>query len=140
MPTMADRAARMTFTLRNVAPKLTSWLRSRSWAQVDLAVIAVATLPLYVILFRVNAFDLFHDWSRDHENWQLDEIIVLAFFLGLAAMVFSWRRLRDLKRERIEKENVEQDAYVSARRDPLPASPTANASWRKFQSGQAMCQ
>jgi diguanylate cyclase (GGDEF)-like protein len=105
--------------LRDHFDRTVAWLKGRSRAQADLAVIAAVTVPLYLILFYVNAFDLFHEWSRAHESWQLDEIIVLAFFLGLAAMAFSWRRLLDLKREKIAKESVEQHAFVSARRDPL---------------------
>ena len=76
--------------LRDYFDRTVAWLKGRSRAQADLAVIAALTIPLYFFLFHVNAFDLFHEWSRDHEGWQLDELIVLAFFLGLAAMVFGW--------------------------------------------------
>ena len=68
--------------LRDYLDRTIAWLKGRSRAQADLAVIAAVTVPLYLILFYVNAFDLFHEWSRDHESWQLDEIVVLAFFLG----------------------------------------------------------
>jgi diguanylate cyclase (GGDEF)-like protein len=104
---------------RNFASEVASWLGDRSRAQVDLAVIAILAVPLYLLLFYLNAFDHFHDWSRSHETWQLDEIIVLTFFLGLAFMAFSWRRLKDLKHARTERQDIEQRAFAVARRDVL---------------------
>ena len=105
--------------LRDYFDRTVAWLKGRSRAQADLAVIAAFTMPLYFILFHVNAFDLFHEWSRDHEGWQLDELIVLAFFLGLAAMVFGWRRLKELRGETSHRASLEQAAFTVARRDIL---------------------
>lgn len=104
---------------RNFARSVTAWIGNRSRAVKELVLIGVLLPPLFVVLLWANAFDLFHGWSRHHEHWQLDEIVVLAFFLGLAAMVFSWRRLRELKRETSSRKDVEKNAFEIERRDVL---------------------
>jgi uncharacterized membrane protein YfcA len=78
-------------SIRQVFGKVAAWLRSRTRAQIDFIVIVLMAIPAYLVLVTINAFDLIHDWSRAHENWQADEILALGFCLGIASIVFGWR-------------------------------------------------
>jgi hypothetical protein len=63
-----------------MAEKLRHWLRGMPQAQRDLVVILALSVPVYVFLVWLDAFDLFFKYSRSHEDYQLDELVALVFF------------------------------------------------------------
>jgi diguanylate cyclase (GGDEF)-like protein len=95
------------------------WYHARTRAQRDLIVIALVAIPTYLVLLAFDAFDLVYDWTRLHEDWQLDELVALLFTLGLAAIVYSWRRLSDLRGEISRRRDAEEEANRLARYDVL---------------------
>jgi diguanylate cyclase (GGDEF)-like protein len=125
----------MKVQLKGVVDKMVTWYRDRTRAYVDLAVIAAAVVPLYLFLIHINAFDLTYAWSRQHEDWQADELISLAFCLGLAAIIFSWRRLADLRGEISQRQDAEREANRLARHDLLTGLPNR----RHFLEDFAIC-
>ena len=65
---------------------------------IELILIAVFSIAVYV-------FSSFHDiledivrFSRTHEGWELDEIVIVFIFLVFALAVFSIRRWLELKK------------------------------------------
>lgn len=56
-------------------------------------IIYVATFAgLLSVLLAADAFDLLYEWSRAHESWQLDEIILAVCALGFVNFAFVLRR------------------------------------------------
>jgi hypothetical protein len=51
---------------------------------------AAVTL-LYLIM--MDGFDRFYDWSRQHEDWELDELVLTAAILSFALAVFAIRQI-----------------------------------------------
>ena len=47
------------------------------------------------LAYRIELFEIFYQWSRAHEEWQVDEIFTafIIFTIGLA--IFSFRRWRE---------------------------------------------
>jgi len=76
-------------------------------------------IPTYLFLLAFDVFDLAYDWTRTHEDWEIDELIGLLFALGLAAIVYSWRRLSDLRNEISRRIVAEEEANRLARYDVL---------------------
>jgi len=71
----------------------------RRRAIVDLWVIAGLACAAFTVLAAVDGFERFAAWSRAHEAWQLDELLMLAGVLMVSAAAFAARRWRDLLAE-----------------------------------------
>ncbi|MBW4706230.1 EAL domain-containing protein [Roseobacter sp. YSTF-M11] len=77
---------------------------------------AIITWP---ILAEMELFERFYAYSRAHEDWDLDELVLLIGNLTIAlifSILFQWRRLKKLTAER---EMQRQRAEKNARHDPL---------------------
>ncbi|WP_158968352.1 putative bifunctional diguanylate cyclase/phosphodiesterase [Chachezhania sediminis] len=94
-----------------------------------LAIVAI-TLVLWQIAVTLELFERFHEFSRQHEDWELDEIGILVLLSSVAtggALIWRWRHLSQALRERDEAQRqAEQHAWF----DPL----TGLANRRYFQS------
>jgi diguanylate cyclase (GGDEF)-like protein len=109
-----------------------TWYRGKSRSYIDLLLVAAMVAPLYVYLLQIDAFDAVFDWSRSHEDWEIDELFALAFCLGLIAIVFSWRRLVDLRREMKRRREAEAAAHRLARHDALTGLPNRRSFLEEF--------
>jgi diguanylate cyclase (GGDEF)-like protein len=102
---------------------ITTWFRNASSARRDLVVIAILAVPLYAILLAFDAFDVVFWWTIQHASYELEEFLALLFCLGIIAMVYGFRRLRDLRQEVAQRQKAEEGARWLARHDPLTALP-----------------
>jgi predicted signal transduction protein with EAL and GGDEF domain len=71
-----------------------------------------------------------YDWAIklfrfavDHEDWYIDDMMFMVFVLGLAMIVYGFRRYKDISREIAERITAEQEARNLARHDPLTGLP-----------------
>ena len=117
-----------------MAEKLRNWLKGMPQAQRDLIVILALSVPVYAFLLWIDAYDLFFQYSRSHEDYQLDELVALLFFVGLAAIVFSARRIIDLRKEMQERRAAEGEAQRLARHDALTGLPNRRRFLEEFNS------
>jgi diguanylate cyclase (GGDEF)-like protein len=58
-----------------------------------------------------------------HENWKIDDLIFVSFLLGIAWMVYGFRRYQDVSREIKARIRAELEARDLARHDPLTGLP-----------------
>ncbi|MEZ5829313.1 MAG: EAL domain-containing protein [Hyphomicrobiales bacterium] len=110
------------------------WLKGMPRAQRDLIVILALAVPVYALLIWADAFDSFFEFSRSHEDYQLDEFVALLFFIGLAAIVFSVRRILDLRSEIRQRRAAEDEAHRLARHDPLTGLPNRRRFLEEFNT------
>ncbi len=61
--------------------------------------------------------------TRSHEDWQLDELVTVIVFLGLASLLYAIRRLRQSRREMARRRFAEDEAGHLARHDALTGLP-----------------
>ncbi len=69
-----------------------------------------------------SSFDLFEkifEFSRSHENYELDDIIASLFALPAILLIFSVRRILDLRKEMKLRERAQDKARQLASIDPL---------------------
>lgn len=61
----------------------------------DAVLAVIAVFVLFAIFAYVDAFDLLYETTRAHEDWELDEAVLLVFALPLPLAWFAFRRWRD---------------------------------------------
>jgi diguanylate cyclase (GGDEF)-like protein len=59
----------------------------------------------------------------DYADWELDDIIFVAFIMNIAVMIYSFRRYRDISKEIKSRISAEAEARNLARHDPLTGLP-----------------
>jgi diguanylate cyclase (GGDEF)-like protein len=114
-------------TISKPLHSLVAWYERQNRATTDLIIIGVVGLPIYLLAMWYEVLHLVLELTSEHKNHELDWLIVLIFCLGIAAMVFSIRRVVDLRREVAERRKAEAEAYQLARLDVLTGLP--NRRW-----------
>ena len=61
----------------------------------DAVIAIIAIIVLYAAFAHFDAFDLLYETTRAHEDWELDEAVLLVVALPLPLAWFSYRRWRD---------------------------------------------
>ena len=117
------------------AQRAAAWYRGRSRAQRDLLVILALALPLYAMIRTVDVVDQRYGRTLHTLFWEFGEVVGLLFCLGLAFMVFAWRRLSDLKSEIAQRQEAEREAHRLAHHDILTGLPNR----RRFLEEFAAC-
>lgn len=117
-----------------MAGKAVGWVRGLTRSQVDLIVIAALAIPVLLLLIWTDALERFYDYSRVHEAYELDEFIAFLFWLGLVAIIFSLRRIADLRRAMAQREAAEEEAHRLARHDALTGLPNRRRFLEDFIS------
>jgi hypothetical protein len=85
-----------------------------------LCIISAAVIGV-ILAYYIDVFEIFYQWSRGHEEWQIDEIFTAFVVLTIGLAIFSFRRWREqvsehaeLLRLMVEKEKMIielQEAY-----------------------------
>lgn len=99
----------------------TSWLRTPLGFDVVFSVLLLG--PMGFVVVYLDMLDNFYAFSEMHPTWQLGRIVSAIFFLGLGGLVFSVRRLWDLRREILRRRSAEDEAHRLARHDALTGLP-----------------
>ena len=86
----------------------TSGAHHRTRARNDLILLAIASILIFAVLVRMQAFERFHAWSRRREAWQLDEVLIAIAVLAVASAFYALRRWLDLRREIVRREMAEE--------------------------------
>ncbi|MGP1257102.1 MAG: PAS domain S-box protein [Kiloniellales bacterium] len=67
-----------------------AWIR-------DLVVAILFAVLLVATLVSLDAFEAIYEFSRQHEDWDLDEVIMAIAVLGFVSSWFAWRRWREVR-------------------------------------------
>lgn len=66
---------------------------------IDLLIVAAGTVTGTIIMVLFDFYEKFHEFSRLHEEWELDDISVGVFLLAIGLGWFAIRRIGDALRE-----------------------------------------
>ena len=75
----------------------------------DLLLIIIATSIIAYILISIDAFELFTDFANNHEEYELDEVILILLVGAFSLLWYSFRRFQEIKelKKIIENNNKE---------------------------------
>ena len=77
--------------------KLQHWSKGTK-ARLDIAVVLLLVGGMWLFLHSFEAFEEFYEFSRAHEDWELDEIILFLVVLPIPLIWFALRRAREAQR------------------------------------------
>lgn len=97
--------------------------KSRLIQQGEAGVVLLVAFILAWLFIYIDAFELFTDFVKQQENWELDELASVVFVVSLASIVLLFRRSREMRREIDWREEAEAEANKLARHDPLTGLP-----------------
>lgn len=79
----------------------------------ELLCIIIAAIFGVILAYSIELFEIVYQWSRAHEEWQVDEIFTAFIVLTIGLAIFSFRRWREqvrghaeLLRSMVEKEKM----------------------------------
>ncbi len=87
----------------------------KSKPKTELLIIFISSIFVFLLAYRYNILEEVVDYTRRHEDWQLDELVIVAVYLMLAFAIYSFRRWRDVQvsRKRLAQKNAELQAAFS---------------------------
>ncbi|QFT31769.1 Cyclic di-GMP phosphodiesterase Gmr [Labrenzia sp. THAF82] len=89
----------------------------------EVAITLVGLAAMTLVLAELDAFERIYDFSRAHENYELDEILTALFASPVILLVFAFRRVRDLKKEIRRRVTAEAELRHLAQTDLLTGLP-----------------
>jgi diguanylate cyclase (GGDEF)-like protein len=93
----------------------------------DLIIIAVVNIVMFIIFLKYDFLEILYQFSRQHEGFELDEIIPLGVTVALSLLIFSYRRIKELGRM---AQTLEHLSLI----DPLTNLPNRRAGQIKVMS------
>jgi PAS domain S-box-containing protein len=79
----------------------------------NLIIICIGLFAAVALAVQLEVFDRFNKWPITHDEWLIDQILVMLVLVGLAAGIFSWRRLRQLRAEIIRRQIAEESLLAT---------------------------
>ncbi len=79
----------------------------------DLIIISIISICVFILASMINAFEIFFEYSRAHDDWELDEIAIVLIIAAFALGIFSWRRWHELKQELIYRKWIQSQWKVA---------------------------
>ena len=91
----------------------------KSKPKAELFIILISSIFVFLLAYRHNILERVVNFAQQHENWQLDEVLIVSVYLMLAFAIYSFRRWRDVQasRDRLAQKNEElQAAFTEIKR------------------------
>ena len=82
----------------------------------DLIIITMISVLIFFLASLIDAFELFFEFSRAHDNWELDEIVMVLIIIAFSLAIFSWRRWCELGQELKYRQWIESQLYAAKQR------------------------
>jgi two-component system, cell cycle sensor histidine kinase and response regulator CckA len=80
-----------------------------STARRDFLVIAAVACAVLLLSLLFDGGELIQEWMRKHEDWELDELLIIPEVLLIGFTIFTIRRWRELRTEVIRRQQVEKE-------------------------------
>ncbi|MGX9417500.1 putative bifunctional diguanylate cyclase/phosphodiesterase [Vibrio sp. WJH972] len=106
----------MTNWFYNFRFNLHRWRKRRAMVELVYAITIVLILIALSLAFEVEFVETLYDFTRAHEDWELDEIIFSFLWIAVVASIYSIRRIIDIN-------NLNKSNEYNANHDSLTGLP-----------------
>lgn len=76
---------------------------------IDLAIVAAVTVTGTVLLIMFDAYEKFHETTREWEKWEFDDLTIGVFVFSFCLAWFSFRQWREANREIRRRKEIEAE-------------------------------
>ena len=76
---------------------LSTQLRQKARRELVLAILIVTAFTVFTLLLELEFVEWFYELTRAHEDWDMDEALLFLLWAGLVGLVYSYRRVQDIK-------------------------------------------
>jgi diguanylate cyclase (GGDEF)-like protein len=114
-----------------LSKRLSGWLHNRVTR--DTLIIAALVVPCFAAAVYFDLFERFSSITRAYQALQLEEIAATIFLLGFGVLVFSIRRVFDLRA-------AHEEARILARHDDLTGLPNRRQLHEELSNWKALLQ
>ncbi|MCG6857347.1 MAG: bifunctional diguanylate cyclase/phosphodiesterase [Salaquimonas sp.] len=90
---------------------------------IDAAVLAAIGAALWALMVYADLYDWFYTFSRSHEDWELDELVLAAQTFGFMGFIYATRWLIAFRRELMRRRKAESDIEWLGHHDMLTRLP-----------------
>ncbi|MEC9342476.1 MAG: bifunctional diguanylate cyclase/phosphodiesterase [Pseudomonadota bacterium] len=100
-------------------------------------IVPVAVLVL-IVAMRFDALDVLYQFSRAHEDWELDDIILTTLVIGAFGFVYAFHRVLDLNREVKLRRKAQDESAWLGKHDILTRLPNRHCLPDIFAMSESM--
>lgn len=104
----------------------------------DLVILGISIPLAWYVLSHYDIFESLFDFSRSHEEAQLDELFTLLIVTGVLGYIFTWRRVLELSKEIQLRKNAQRQAIHLAYHDQLTGLLNRRALADRFEGTCAL--
>lgn len=83
----------------------------------DLLVVIITSFILLFTLIYLDAFDMLISFTREHENWELDELIMFVIVSSFTALWYSFRRYKEMTELQCKFKNLSNELEQKLREE-----------------------
>jgi diguanylate cyclase (GGDEF)-like protein len=99
---------------------LTLW--SRRDAKEAIVIFGAAIIG-FIVVVRTQLYEALDAYLITHDDWHLDDVLLVSAITSIALVIYGYRRFRDLSNEMKARSRAEIEAQRLARHDPLTGLP-----------------
>ncbi len=96
--------------------------------------LTMACLAAVIFSSQIDLFERFHDFSRRHDSWELDEFATIFIVLSVGGLIISSWRYRQMRREYAKRVKAEQWMAHLALNDALTGLPNRRSFNQQLES------
>lgn len=123
--------------MQRTAPIAAPVLRQRLFDWREILALGLVGAGLFAILAHLEVFETLHAVSRAHEDWQIDEIVIVVPVMAFILAIFSLLRVRQLRREVAARLALQEEVYRAATNNRLTGLPNDQATIAAIGSATA---
>ena len=113
--------------------KILAKISSPSQFAIDVAIILLLSVIIFWLAQKYDAFEYLIEFSRAHEEYEIDEILILLMIASFAFAAVAYRNGKRLKQEVLKRRKVQQSMKKMAFYDSLTGLPNRELCINRFE-------
>ena len=83
--------------------------KTKNQSFIDLMIVLIITITGIILFSKIDLYEKFHEFTRNWEKWDFDDITLSAFVFSICMIWFSYRRWKETKKEMRKRIQAEEE-------------------------------